>query len=62
MAPTLDPTTMSAFKPCATSARSMPTWTAPKLPPPANTSAVFGLPASAEGDGCEASAILPNPN
>src|SRR5713226_8880708 len=42
MAPTLEPTTTSAVAPCATRARSIPTCTAPKLPPPANTKAVFG--------------------
>ena len=42
MAPTLEPTTISAVTPRATSARSMPTCTEPKLPPPASTKAVFG--------------------
>src|SRR5262245_30740993 len=46
MAPTLEPTTMSTAIPCSTSARSMPTCTDPRLPPPANTSAVFGRVAS----------------
>src|SRR6516225_2611387 len=59
MAPTLEPTTMSAVTPCATSDCSMPTWIAPKLPPPARTNAVFNrlpLPPSES-----ASTILPDP-
>ena len=43
----------------------MPTWTAPKLPPPANTKAVFGRVASVEDDsfedGFKASAISADP-
>src|ERR1700726_3817873 len=38
---------MSAAIPQAASDRSMPTWTAPKLPPPAKTKAVFGRGLSA---------------
>src|ERR1043165_6197211 len=38
---------MSAAMPCVASECSMPTWTAPKLPPPANTKAVFGCAPSA---------------
>src|SRR6516165_1996298 len=59
MAPTLEPTTMSAVTPCATSDCSMPTWIAPKLPPPARTNAVFNrlpLPPTES-----ASTILPDP-
>src|SRR5688572_2497729 len=41
MAPTEEPTTRSGITPCSTSARSMPTCTAPKLPPPASTNAVL---------------------
>ena len=33
----------SGRTPVATSALNMPTWTAPKLPPPENTKAVFEL-------------------
>src|SRR5574341_1167959 len=40
IAPTDEPTTKSAFTPAAASARSMPTSTAPRLPPAANTNAV----------------------
>src|SRR6185369_9182948 len=40
-APTDEPTTKSGWIPWATNARNMPTWMAPKLPPPASTNAVF---------------------
>src|SRR3569832_1473252 len=50
MAPTLEPTTMSASMPRAASACIMPTWMAPKLPPPASTKAVLGGPACRGGD------------
>ena len=40
-APTLAPTIMSGITPAALNAFSMPTWTAPKLPPPAITKAVL---------------------
>src|SRR3954465_13055960 len=33
---------ISATTPCLTSECSMPTWMAPRLPPPAKTNAVFG--------------------
>src|SRR5512135_3013365 len=46
MAPAEDPTTMSAATPWSTSSRSIPTCTAPKLPPPARTKAVRGVAAS----------------
>src|SRR5260370_32404409 len=44
MAPTLDPTTISAVTPWAASERSIPTCIEPKLPPPAKTKAVFACP------------------
>src|ERR1700730_7479625 len=39
-APTDEPTTKSGLTPWATNSRSIPTWIAPKLPPPASTNAV----------------------
>jgi hypothetical protein len=39
----------------------MPIWTAPKLPPPAKTKAVFGFAARGYGEGFEASAIAASP-
>ena len=44
MAPADDPTTMSGTTPNATNSWSIPTCTAPKLPPPARTNAVRGVP------------------
>ena len=46
IAPTDEPTSRSGTRPASTSERSMPTCTAPKLPPPASTNAVgwFVLP------------------
>src|ERR1041385_5538644 len=44
MAPTDAPTTKSGSIPKDSSVRSMPTWIAPRLPPPVKTNAVFGLP------------------
>ncbi|MNL44993.1 hypothetical protein D3C87_1676070 [compost metagenome] len=41
MAPTEAPTTMSNRMLASTKARNIPTCTAPKLPPPANTIAVL---------------------
>ena len=41
---------MSAAMPWAASECSMPTWMAPKLPPPANTKAVFDGPISSRTD------------
>ncbi|MOA38076.1 hypothetical protein D3C78_1597240 [compost metagenome] len=40
MAPTEEPTTKSKLNPASTSACNMPTWTTPRLPPPARTNAV----------------------
>ena len=49
MAPTLAPTSRSGRTPPSPSARSMPTWTAPRLAPPDRTNAVVmpGEPAAA---------------
>src|SRR5262249_25612924 len=41
---------MSAATPCAASDFSMPTWIAPKLPPPANTKAVLTWLAASDAD------------
>ena len=63
MAPTLEPTTISAVTPRATSARNIPTCTEPKLPPPASTKAIFDRFAlSGTGDVvCVTSAVMGDP-
>src|SRR6185312_10464209 len=50
IAPAEEPTTKSGRTPWATRPRSIPAWTAPKLPPPAKTNAV-AIEASLVGDG-----------
>ena len=49
-APTEDPTTRSGCRPASTSAISIPTCTAPRLPPPASTNAVPPVIAPARQD------------
>src|SRR5262249_43826134 len=58
IAPTDEPMTMSGRMPAATIARSMPTCTAPRLPPPANTKAVLDVATSGLGFAMIAWAVI----
>ena len=49
LAPTDEPTTKSGRTPQDNNVRNMPTWIAPRLPPPAKTNAVFSAVALMRG-------------